>query len=272
MNNFKDWIFNFFKRKFLNNSSDFKVNDLMYEYVKNNNTKSNEISLKNTKWIINPVTKFWGIPFWPKGLDRPICNKWHNLSFIMQINTDDVFDFQDGNLVSFHYCEECTMEWDMSWWYLDEDNTNRYKISIFKDVNKIEKDSLWIVSKTTPIDELWVELKQIIDVPCYEDINDYCINNKYDDEIKDKFFELTNFLDWEDVFIDKRFEWYIHSWETKLWWYPSWWQTPEYFENTNMKFICQISWDLWDTAWQTWAAYLFVDMKSSIWELVIQTT
>jgi hypothetical protein len=55
-----------------------------------------------------PTTKIGGAPWWPRGVQRPQCDRGHQLSFYMQLRLSDVPGWEDDDdLLSFHYCDAC---------------------------------------------------------------------------------------------------------------------------------------------------------------------
>lgn len=42
------------------------------------------------------ITKIGGIPFWPRGLDRPTCSLGHRMAFLTQIRLGDVPGWNDA--------------------------------------------------------------------------------------------------------------------------------------------------------------------------------
>jgi hypothetical protein len=189
----------------------------------------------------------------------------------MQINTKDIPWFANWKMISFHYCQECAFDWEMSWGYLDELWENKYNISVFNNFELLESDDLGIVSNFQPVPDLWVELLSFVDVPSYEDKSEFCDENIEDWDVLDAFSEARDYF-YEGINCpDERLIKYKHYTESKIGWYPTWWQLPEY-PNKNMKFIAQIGGGIGDTCWCTWTAYLFFDIEKNKWELVIQTT
>ena len=83
-----------------------------------------------------PVTKISGVPWWPADLLRPTCGYGHNMSFMMQCRLSDVpgFHHLHDSLVSFHYCDECMLEGNMSFGWNCFTNKTGYDVSVITDV------------------------------------------------------------------------------------------------------------------------------------------
>ncbi len=61
-----------------------------------------------------PVTKLSGVPWWPMGVERPVCVDGHKMAFVGQFRLDEVPGFdQPPTLLSLHYCDACTYEGKM---------------------------------------------------------------------------------------------------------------------------------------------------------------
>ena len=89
-----------------------------------------------------PITKISGVPWWPTGLSRPTCGNGHPMSFMAQFRLSDIplFESQRDSLVSFHYCEQCSYEGNMSFgWNADYGNITGYDVSVLTDISdKVE--------------------------------------------------------------------------------------------------------------------------------------
>lgn len=95
-----------------------------------------------------PVTKFAGVPWWPKGTPRPVCPEGHAMGFVAQVRLADVPGWEaDPSLLSFHYCYECMWQGDMaSGW---DDTTNQgYAVTILHPTEQDETDGLGSLGAT----------------------------------------------------------------------------------------------------------------------------
>ena len=88
------------------------------------------------------ITSQWEIPDYI----RHKCKDGHNMSFIAQILLSYVPlpDMPENTLLSFHYCNECTMAGRMSWGCNDAENRG-YELSIIHDIDQREPDSFRLV-------------------------------------------------------------------------------------------------------------------------------
>jgi len=226
------------------------IDDYQWKYMRKTNKVITD-KQSNIQWI---VSKFWWTPYWPKWIERPKCEKWHNLHFILQILSDDIPSFEKWHLISFHYCDECAREWNMSWGHKDE-KRDKYDVRIFRNIKDYKPDNINFEFNYSPIEEMSIELQSFEDMPCDQIEFDYDL--------------------WKENSI-RSLAW-MHQTNTvegsKFWWWPFWMQNEEYPKDKSLKFIWQINMMDWkNTAWATGAAYLFVDFKNWKWELVIQTT
>jgi len=192
-----------------------------------------------------PVTKIAGQPWWPEDVSRPKCKDGHSMNFVAQILLSDVPlpDMPENALLSFHYCDECSMEGKMSWGWNDTENRG-YDLSIFYDVDHRKPDSLGLVASS--------------------------LTKSYRISFRD-LEEVPN--DEEDANIN-------HIAKSKIGGWPTWVQYPEWPTNDvgeKFLFLGQLDWVLFSGC--PWSgggyAYLFTaedDNAKLKAELLIQTT
>ena len=216
-----------------------------------------------------PVTKIAGQPWWPEGLPRPKCKDGHNMNFVVQILLSDVPlpDMPANALLSFHYCNECTMAGQMSFGYFDKQN-GCYDLTILYDIDKAKADlkGLLAPSLTKSYNISFRDLEEVPGGLC-EDANIKHVNLPKDfPQGKDDFDE--------DIFPGLK-----HVSNSKIGGWPSWVQHPEWPLNNGerYKFLGQLDWKLFEGA--PWCgggyAYLFIVEDNNVKlkaELLIQTT
>jgi Domain of unknown function (DUF1963) len=89
-----------------------------------------------------PVTKFAGVPWWPKGTPRPVCPEGHDMGFVAQVRLADVPGWEsDPGLLSFHYCYECM-------WYWGYTESKGYAVTILSPTEQGETDGLGSIGAT----------------------------------------------------------------------------------------------------------------------------
>lgn len=106
-------------------------------------------------WILTPgdpgplpVTKFAGVPWWPKNTPRPVCPQGHAMGFVVQVRLADVPGWEsDPGLLSFHYCYECMWQGDMAfgWGYTENQG---YAVTILDPTEHGETDRLGSIGAT----------------------------------------------------------------------------------------------------------------------------
>lgn len=95
-----------------------------------------------------PITKFAGVPWWPKDVPRPVCPEGHTMGFVAQIRLADVPGWEsDPDLLSFHYCYECMWDGDMAfgWGYTASQS---YAITLLNPTEQGETDGLGSIGVT----------------------------------------------------------------------------------------------------------------------------
>jgi hypothetical protein len=216
----------------------------------------------------DPVTKISGQPWWPQGVERPKCKHGHYMNFVAQVLLSDVpgLNLPEHTLLSFHYCDTCTMEGRMPFGWEDREN-HGYDVSIHLDIDKRKSDGRGLVAtqygtsyKTT--------FREFIEVPGYEDA---CVMHK--DRPKD-------YPQGKDDFDENIYPGLKHVAKAKIGGWPSWVQYPTWPCDDGGKkyeFIAQFDWMLFENS--AWAggghAYLFLIREADSTlkgELVIQTT
>jgi hypothetical protein len=137
-----------------------------------------------------PVTKIGGVPWWPAGRERPTCPKGHAMSFIAQVRLSDVprLEKHSNQLLSFHYCDECSKEGKTSFGWNDQ-NVKAYDLTIHELTTEI--DGLGLTAEPI-IDACSVSFRDVEEVPGYSDTcvlfikrpEDYpARKSEFDDEI-----------------------------------------------------------------------------------------
>jgi len=216
-----------------------------------------------------PVTKIAGQPWWPEDVPRPKCKDGHTMNFVAQILLSDVSlpDMPRNVLLSFHYCDECSMEGKMSWGWRDSQNRG-YDLSIFYDVDQRKSDSLGLVASSLA-KSYCISFRDLEEVP--HDEEDAHINR----------FDLPkDYPQKKDDFDENIYPGLKHIAKSKIGGWPTWVQYPEWPRNDfNQKFLFlgQLDWVLFSgCAWSTGGyAYLFIAEDESAKlkaELLIQTT
>jgi uncharacterized protein YwqG len=215
-----------------------------------------------------PITKISGQPWWPEGIERPKCKHGHYMNFVAQVLLSDVpgLSLPDNTLLSFHYCDTCTMEGRMPFGWEDKQNRG-YDISILQDIDKRKPDSRGFAAAQYGT-SYKVTFREINEVPAYEDAG---IVHK--DIPKD-------YPQGKDDFDENIYPGLQHVARAKIGGWPNWVQYPTWpcdDNGKNYEFIAQYDWMLFDNS--AWAgggyAYLFIirETDSKIkGELIIQTT
>ncbi len=85
-----------------------------------------------------PVTKLAGVPWWPRGVDRPRCSVGHPMCFYAQVRLRDVPGLETGSdvLLSLHYCVVCMRDTRMSFGFGDRENRG-YAVTLFDDLSAV---------------------------------------------------------------------------------------------------------------------------------------
>lgn len=217
-----------------------------------------------------PLTKIAGQPWWPEGMLRPKCKHGHNMAFIAQILLSDVPlpSMPENTLLSFHYCNECTMAGQMSFGCFDDQN-NGYDLTLLNDIDKTKSDMNGFLAPSLT-KSYKVSFRDIEEIPggLCEDANIKHVNLPKDfPQGKDDFDE--------DIFPGLK-----HINKSKIGGWPSWVQYPEWPLNDSGEkflFLGQLDWYLFDgTPWCNGGyAYLFITKDANEKfnaELLLQTT
>lgn len=219
-----------------------------------------------------PITKISGVPWWPKDLPRPTCNQGHPMSFMAQFQLSDVptFESHGDSLASFHYCQECSYEGNMSFgWNCSLGNTKGYNVSVINGVGDRQEDGLGTIAEVV-IDPQTVEFRDAMDAPGYGDTR-----HSLD-------FPSTpeDYPQGGDDFDENIYPGVVHIAKRKVGGWPTWVQypePPEISDHERLHFIAQLDWQLCDRA--TWCAggyaYLFLvssENQALHGELSLQTT
>ena len=216
-----------------------------------------------------PVTKISGVPWWPTDVPRPTCGHGHSMSFMAQFRLADVpaFESYPDSLVSFHYCEQCSYDGNMSFGWDCSFNKSGYDVSVITGVNAKQPDGLGTVGEAV-IDPHSVAFRDVMDVPGYEDTVNLLPTTPND------------YPQGADDFDEGIYPGVTHVAKRKLGGWPTWVQHPNPPENSNqeqLSFIGQLDWHLCDRA--SWGsggyAYVFLiscDGQTCRGQLALQTT
>ena len=219
-----------------------------------------------------PITKISGVPWWPSDLARPICDHGHPMSFMAQFLISDIPSFRahSDSLISFHYCQQCSYNGNMSLgWNCTFGNIHGYKVSVIDHIGERKPDGLGAIAEVV-IDPQSVTFRDVMDAPGYEDtINSFNLSS-----IPDDYPQGADDLD-ENIYPG-----IIHIARRKVGGWPTWVQNPEppqVRDRERSYFIGQLDWRLCDRA--TWCAggyaYLFLISSDDLTfrgELSLQTT
>jgi uncharacterized protein YwqG len=125
---------------------------------------------------VGPVraTKIAGIPWWPRGIPRPCCSREHKMAFCAQILLSDVPSLSTfgGALLSFHYCQECSLDGEMSFGNCSDANPRGCDVSIFERIDQSRPDELGAVTMPL-IDPYSVSLEDCLEQPTFFDADDW---------------------------------------------------------------------------------------------------
>src|SRR5262249_48684289 len=116
-----------------------------------------------------PVTKISGTPWWPAGQPRPKCPNGHAMSFVAQVLLADVPSLEkfSDQLLSFHYCDECSKEGKMSFGWRDP-NHQGYDVTIHEVTAETSIDVLGLAAESI-VDSYSVSFRDFEEVPGYAD-------------------------------------------------------------------------------------------------------
>lgn len=233
------------------------------EKIKKFEKPTNKMLLQEMENPCHPVSSIGGAPWWPKGTERPKCEKGHFMSFIAQINLSDLPNQNEAmsGLFSFHYCIECQHEGNMAFGWYYEKNKN-YDVRVFQYLN-VENDGLGIVSGPI-IPSRIVKLEKIEEIP---NINDLPLN--VNEMIPDEFFEFEppdydpyKLIPGDTVWPNMK---HVHG--SKIGGHPTWVQDPKWPttpDGKRMKFIAQLDGIIGEGAsWPNGTAFLFIYESSA---------
>jgi uncharacterized protein YwqG len=216
-----------------------------------------------------PVTKISGTPWWPSGVPRPSCPHGHAMCFIAQVRLSDVpgLETTDSSLLSFHYCDECSINGAMPWGWKDTGTRGSYDVSIFTDVDQRTIDGLGIMAPSD-INPHKVSFRDVVEVPLPEDA------------AIDVFETPKDYPGGKDDWDEDIYPGLVHVHRSKIGGWPTWVQSSEWpptVETERVEFVLQLDWALCkDLAWCAGGyAYVFVKLPNTgppIGELAIQTT
>jgi len=218
----------------------------------------------------HPITKIGGEPWWPVGEARPHCqDQGHPMVFMAQFLLSDIpgMEQRTNQLLSFHYCQECMYEGNMSWGWDDEENRG-YEVKVFDNISDLKHDKKGILAEPA-LDSYKVKFADKQEIPEMDDWT-----HELDKHCPDDYPQG------EDDFDEHVYPGLIHVARSKLGGWPTWVQHPLWpscSEKQRMEFAGQIDWILGEnTSWGGGGyAYLFVcpqSCKITKGELVILTT
>ncbi|GMV94074.1 MAG: hypothetical protein AMXMBFR82_38520 [Candidatus Hydrogenedentota bacterium] len=216
-----------------------------------------------------PITKISGEPWWPARLPRPTCGLGHTMSFMAQFRISDVpgFESETDSLVSFHYCQSCSYEGNMSFGWDCERNKSGYDVSILTNITTREPDGLETVAEVV-IKPHAVTCRDVMEVPGYEDTIDLVLDQPDD------------YPGGKDDLDEEIYPGVVHVAHSKLGGWPTWVQRPvppPVGDSERLAFVAQLDWSLCDRSpWCSGGyAYLFLIHNGTNMlrgELAIQTT
>jgi hypothetical protein len=153
------------------------------------------------------------------------------MAFLAQVQLSDVPTLaHDRNLLSFHFCLECTYAGKMSYGRGDEQNRG-YAVTRFAN-SEGAPDELGIVAEGC-LPSVIVDFSDVDELPGLEDV--WALDLKYPDEL----------LGGEDL--DENIgHGLVHVARCKLGGWPSWQQTPEWptcHDGRRMSFVMQIDYE-----------------------------
>jgi len=214
-----------------------------------------------------PVTKVGGVPWWPANRPRPSCQHGHDLAFIMQVDLADVAgcNFSQAELLSFHYCQQCSYDGQMPWGFPD-DVGRGYDVSVMDTSAGQEPDHRGQISES-PVPPKAVTFEDVDEIP---EIGDW-------DIIPDADVATLNRVAYDDFQLIPATQ---HIEKSKIGGWPTWCQNPEWpvFDHgTRMTFVAQIDTYLGEQcAWGGGGyAYLFAtppEIRPCVGEMAILTT
>lgn len=216
------------------------------------------------------VTKISGVPWWPRGRERPACRAGHPMSFVLQVQLQDVpgFDARDNadTLIYFHYCIECSDAGNMSFGWDDSRGKSGYDVSIIKNIHSLTSDGLGLVCRQI-VEPHSVILREVVEIPTLEDLWMLL------PDLPDDYPQGKDDLD-ENVYPGL-----IHVHKRKLGGWPSWVQHPNpptTESGERVYFIGQLDWWLCaNSPWCTGYVYLFLKSTNDHelnGDIVLQTT
>jgi hypothetical protein len=213
------------------------------------------------------ITKIGGVPWWPAGKARPTCAKGHAMSFIAQVLLADVpgLEKYSEQLLSFHYCDECSKEGRMSFGF-GGPNPQGYDVTIHEASAAIPTDGLGLAAESI-VDAYSVSFRDVEEVPGYSDTCVLFIKRPEDYPGRKSDFD------------DEIYPGLVHVARSKLGGWPNWEQGADWPRNRPqdwLAFVLQLDMQISPrTPWSNGNVYLFVKpakpagMKG---EMVIQVT
>ncbi len=224
---------------------------------------------------VTPTTQIDGIPWWPQGIDRPTCLHEHKMTFVAQINFADLPDksLNWAGLLSFHYCDECSLAGNMAFGWNDDENPS-YNVRVFPNLS-LKSDELENVANTT------VTGRQTSLVPIAEVQEMGDLPYEISILVPDAFFEFVPPDEDHASIIPGDTIWpslkHVHS--AKIGGHPTWVQNPEwapFSDGGKMEFVAQLDSVIGEElTWPGGMVYLFAQLRqdnSFECEMLLQTT
>lgn len=213
------------------------------------------------------VTKIGGAPWWPTGIRRPVCEHGHLMEFVVQIRLADLPEQPgDRGLLSFHYCNQCSLDGKMSFGFNDYFNNRGYEVRVIERPEDEVPDGLGAVTPGT-LPPSSVAFSNYLEVPSADDMPSDLSQGA---ALPENYYNSGEENDYRGL---------IHRRAEKLGGWPSWPQSATWPEQQGrrMSFVVQIDAMLGrHTAWGGGGcAMVFISNSSSLprtGELCIQTT
>ena len=226
--------------------------------LKKHERRTRQLILSEGDLTPSPVTRLFGVPWWPLGLERPACDHGHRMAFVAQLNLGDFSSSYAERLLSFHYCLTCA---NMSYGWGDR-NQSGYSVTIHWTSERT--DALGVASEFDLLPRA-ASFRDVVEVPLPEDIG---INY---DQLPEDYPTLEDDLD-ENLYPGLQ-----HVAKSKIGGWPTWVQEPQWpMGPSKMEFVCQLDWLLEEQL--PWSgggyAYLFANLlaQEPRGELLIQVT
>ena len=127
------------------------------ETLSRHSRETRELLLSAGGSEVRPVTAISGAPWWPSGVERPVCSAGHAMAFMAQVSMIDVPGSASlpGVPASFHYCQECAHAGRMACGWNDENlDHRRYDLRFLLDTSTLSPDGRGI--QADPV-RVWID-------------------------------------------------------------------------------------------------------------------